>query len=405
MKHFFTAALASLVVGCCETGFVWNAIRPCSRMVSSSTPFTKHSRATAKSMPYTIRMIQRSGAESFPSPALDMLEEAVDSVLARHPAVIMEMHSAGKNRNMGNAAKSTLLGLESKEREAVAVARRLRLRLDALARNGDCRRCWLQKAHCVCGSIPALSLERASQSLATCHIRNIFVLMHHKEVGLAVDTSKIILAAFPPSLREAETSVGKAWLVVGGIGRRDQPAMDAMLHAMEGNRALVLFPTDDAVTFDRVKNFHDPPATKIVDAHGEASGNRSIDDNDEGWDVIVIDGTWAQAQKLHRSLPNSCRRVQLSSQAVSRLAESIELQHSKDFGQKFIAADSPAGSGRQLRRHPIAWKEVSTLEATRLLMMDMKVDSSAWMPLSAYQQTADEAAKRQLGPPRVSPRF
>ena len=68
------------------------------------------------------------------------------------------------------------------------------------------------------------------------------------------------------------------------------------------------------------------------------------------------------------------------------------------------------GSGRQLRRHPIKWKEVSTLEATRLLLKDMsKLTSENLLNedgkachdiLADYQLISDAAAVRQLGPPR-----
>ena len=51
------------------------------------------------------------------------------------------------------------------------------------------RRCWLQRAHCVCDSCKPLDLGPA--------VRRIYVYMHHKEVLLAVDTAKIILAAYP----------------------------------------------------------------------------------------------------------------------------------------------------------------------------------------------------------------
>jgi len=72
------------------------------------------------------------------------------------------------------------------------------------------------------------------------------------------------------------------------------------------------------------------------------------------------------------------------------------------------------GNGRQLRRHPIKWKEVSTLEATRLLFRDMmvamdEIGAEEYMNedgkqchelLTEYQRISDEAAVRQLGPPR-----
>ena len=52
------------------------------------------------------------------------------------------------------------------------------------------RRCWLQRAHCVCESCKPLDGLGPA-------VRRIYVYMHHKEVLLAVDTAKLILAAYP----------------------------------------------------------------------------------------------------------------------------------------------------------------------------------------------------------------
>ena len=57
--------------------------------------------------------------------------------------------------------------------------------------------------------------------------------MHHKEVLLAVDTAKIILAAYP-----------EAHLVVAGL--KGQPAEAEMRAALEAGAAVVMFPSDDA---------------------------------------------------------------------------------------------------------------------------------------------------------------
>jgi hypothetical protein len=42
-----------------------------------------------------------------------------------------------------------ILDLPPVERESLGVATQLRIQMDALTRNGDCRRCWLQRAHCI----------------------------------------------------------------------------------------------------------------------------------------------------------------------------------------------------------------------------------------------------------------
>ena len=57
------------------------------------------------------------------------------------------------------------------------------------------------------------------------------------------------------------------------------------------------------------------------------------------------------------------------------------------------------GAGRQLRTHPTAWREVSTLSAVRRLLTAL--GSRTADALSGYQDVADAAARRQLGPPRL----
>lgn len=57
-----------------------------------------------------------------------------------------------------------------------------------------------------------------------------------------------------------------------------------------------------------------------------------------------------------------------------------------------------------LNPHTAAHREISTLEATRLLLMDMGVDLSVTESLREYQVMGNVAAKLQLGPRRVSPK-
>jgi hypothetical protein len=170
-------------------------------------------------------------------------------------------------------------------------------------------------------------------------VRRIYVYMHHKEVLLAVDTAKIILAAYP-----------EAHLVVAGL--KGQPTEAEMRAALEAGDAVVLFPSDDAA-----------PASALA---GPV-------------DVVVIDGTWEQAQKLNARLPG--RRAKLDDDIVDELSK---------------------GEGRQLRSHPTAWREVGTLAATRHFLGALGIASAP--RLAHYQAVADAAARRQLGPPRLSPK-
>lgn len=127
--------------------------------------------------------------------------------------------------------------------------------------------------------------------------------------------------------------------------------LDAVSHATTNNRqsmngksrkCLILFPTEDAITFDAIR---DDLRGKISSNMDESTTNTHIDETiDKGWDVIVIDGTWSQARKMHAKY-FSCEstenlyRVQLSDDAVNELG-GVEVEES---GTK----------GHQLRRHPI----------------------------------------------------
>ena len=303
---------------------------------------------------------------------LDGVEDAVDAAL---------LHFQSKSsENNPLYAHDTITTFPTADRETIGVASKLRKRLDSLARNKDCRRCWLQKRHCVCGSCPPLEGDNAKTTTSCGGIENInrlFLLTHHKEICMVVDTAKIILSSFPNTSR----------LVVNGIGREFQPSMGEMLDvyndALSGrSKCLILFPTDDAKTFDDIaEEFANSSSTAAVD--GTTQQNR--------WDVIVIDGTWQQARKMHSKYfpaesKEGLHRVQLSSNVV-----------------ELLGGDDSDVKGHQLRRHPTKWREISTHEATRLLLKDMhsggQFDEQS-DAMSHYQEILNAAARRQLGPPR-----
>ena len=226
------------------------------------------------------------------------------------------------------------------------------------------------------------------------------------------------MAAFPTTTR----------LVVSGIGREYQRNMDEMLDTVSnaaansiigndrsssnaGSKCLILFPTEDALTFDDIRE--DISANKITTAN-----NRLDDENvsaisydnigdERGWDVVVIDGTWSQARKMHakylQEYSGGCLyRVQLSNEAVKALdgGNSINLDGGSDDNNGI----SNSIGGHQLRRHPIKWREISTLEATRLLFNDMHTNGQfdkQSQAMTYYQKIGNDAALCQLGPPRV----
>jgi len=126
-----------------------------------------------------------------------------------------------------------------------------------------------------------------------------------------------------------------------------------------------------------------------------------------------MDGTWTQARKIHskyipKEKDGGPPRVCLSQTSLDILVGGGDnINTIKD------EVDSNGGSnGRQLRRHPIKWKEISTLEATRLLLRDMTVMGGENLLakngkqfheiLPEYQRISDAAAINQLGPHRTS---
>lgn len=294
--------------------------------------------------------------------------------------------------------------LPSAEREAVGVTRHLHERLSALQTNKDCRRCWLQQAHCICRPVRPLR----PPSL----IRRIFLLMHHKEIGMAVDTAKLILAAYPDVSR----------LVVGGIPSPFQDSMKEMMDSISdvsSTPTLVLFPSDNAQTLDAL----------FPEISGRTNGTAATSDKnvivlsqEPLLDLIVIDGTWEQARRLYnRYIFNQpVANVQLSMESLQTLEEpAANLQHLNATSTSENNDISRQGSGKQLRRHPVPIREIATAHALDLLFHDFESLSSfqeAETTLSLprnrdprfghYLELASAAAVRQLGPTRTkqSPR-
>jgi hypothetical protein len=222
-------------------------------------------------------------------------------------------------------------------------------------------------------------------------LKRIFLLVHHKEIAMKIDTAKLILSTFPNKCR----------LVVGGIGPEYQDSMKEMLDAVQyrntiksstsNNRTcLLLFPGESARVLD-----------EIVDPSNAAESESPE------YDLIVLDGTWAQARKFasrYFSESNdgstSVQRVQLSEEAVNLLGN-----------------EGSTEAGHQLRRHCTSWRQVGTFEATRLFLRDWSqcfpkeqninsVDGiPIWETIQSYQQRLNVAAVRELPPPRVSVKY
>lgn len=313
----------------------------------------------------------------------------------------------------GNPNDTNILDLPVEQREAFGVALHVDKRLRSLRKNNDCPRCWMQRYHCICGDChPVLfgsnnaskheiannfDVSSSSSSSNTLgRLKRIFLVVHHKEIGLKVDTAKLILAAFP----------FRCELIVGGIGPEHQASMKKMLESLEDSKrtSLLLFPDDTARTLEEIVHGNKRNTSSTTsDAESlldpSPQHENSSDENDDWYDLIVLDGTWAQARKFHlRYFPSDSsqkclRRVKLSEASVELLqGGSIE-------------------SGHQLRRHDIPWRQVGTFEAFRLFLRDWcrefpsakesgEKTLECWEQIESYQTIANNAALRELGPPR-----
>lgn len=258
------------------------------------------------------------------------IERTVHSVLDRWPADQTMIHELHRN-----------------DRESFAIAKNLDQRLRSFRRNGDCGRCWLQRAHCICDQMPSLesnNQEEETTPLLEGLVRRMFVLTHHKEICLLVDTAKLIAASLPCT----------SSLVVGGIGPQFQVCMDEMLQCIqhEPSACIVLYPSEDAQTY-----------TEIINGAGGRS--RAVPKN--GWNVIVLDGTWEQARKMYHRYHRA-----------SNVGDNGALLHVKLSDASLASILRAEGNdvntsshGMQLRRHSEQWRQISTLTATRLLLTEM----------------------------------
>jgi DTW domain-containing protein YfiP len=355
---------------------------------------------------------------------LHQVERTVDNVL--------QQFGDGNDKDNDNGENPHILQVPPKDREAVGVARNLNQRLQALRRNNDCPRCWMQRAHCICQTCPPVDLvekngtgndnenddslhrntNRTTTTTITTTINRIFLIMHHKEIAMKVDTAKLILAAFPTKCR----------LVVGGIGPEHQDSMKELLQAMQEQpkHCLVLFPDESAQTYSEIVQ---QQQQQQQEEDNTATTTTTTTIPEHGWDLIVLDGTWVQARKLQtRYIPEVVvdtnnnnhkgpRRVKLSDQAVAMLDNNNNSNNNNNGEEQ---------QGHQLRRHCTMWRQVGTFEATRLFLRDVLVlgdddDSSlsssssssssepppVWEQIASYQEIANQAARRELGPPRV----
>lgn len=364
----------------------------------------------------------------------------------------------GKQYGESNAIKSNSMtvnvhDLPKSTRESFGIAKHLNQRLQALRRNNDCARCWMQRKHCICSRCPPILLNNSNNDDTVLpNLGRIFLLMHHKEIGMKIDTAKLILAAFPyhcrlviagidsqyqPSMKELEQAIMQQPITLpsdpygnSSSSSTSHQGEDKDTESITSNKCLVLFPHETAKTFTEI----------YKDDLNKVEGNRQEHtDNDKiKYDIVVIDGTWAQARKIHSRCLSDPRQNVLRTTSSEEDGENAIIDNDgKDgkagFNYRNVQLSNEAvemlqqsESGHQLRRHDIFWRQVGTFEAIRLFLLDVaketakeniattatttpstiekekgKVDIiSTLKSLQSYQQISNQAARIELPPPR-----
>lgn len=225
--------------------------------------------------------------------------------------------------------------------------------------------------HCYCSKIPPLKPEEH-----LLQVENIFVLMHHKEIGLSVDTAKLIWAAFP----------NQTQVVVGGLGT--QPSLQEMQESIQRNEAVVLFPGDPLVV-PTIQHMLQAESLNRTSAAEDDSNivTPSTSSNEPCKKIpfrslILIDGTWVQARRLY--------------------AKHIAAVQEKESGRVVVPQvqlnpiTELASDGRQARPHPLDVREISTAHALELFLRESKWASpTAIETLRQYQVENHRALERQ----------
>lgn len=309
----------------------------------------------------------------------------------------------------GGDGDDILKNLLPNEREAYRVAQRLRDSLNDIKKRNLCPTCWLpldNPPSCCCDRCPPVQFNKppttdnssdsfeerqtstGGTSSSSSSFNRLFLIMHHNEIGMSVDTAKLILAALPNHCR----------LIVAGIGSEFQDSMAELEEALKSKqrRCLVLFPDDDSKTFDDIVNDH-----------------KNGDDIqcDIGWDVVVIDGTWSQARRIkNRYFPSSKKSGGSSTAIMAKLSDDAMATLEQEFLVNEDNENVERNPGHQLRKHSITARKVGTFEAARLFLADVlkneycddyqNIDDQAipppWIQMKDFQRIANAAFEENL---------
>mmetsp|Transcript_29880 Transcript_29880/g.45534 ORF Transcript_29880/g.45534 Transcript_29880/m.45534 type:complete len:357 (+) Transcript_29880:114-1184(+) len=284
------------------------------------------------------------------------------------------------------------------ERQDLVIARALRGRLQDMERKRHCPICWLQNNYCFCADCPPVVPEEEDPTANT--LNRLFLVMHHGEIGMGVDTAKLILASHPTKCR----------LVVAGIGSKYQKSMKELEDtiANSNRNCLVLFPDEASKPFHEIAK--EEAAKTQYNEHFDDADDGNNRNNNNGWNIIVIDGTWQQARRIKKryfgggeeTFPSSSSSLRLPSIRTARLSDKVL----RTLEQELV--DGEINPGHQLRKHSSTSRKVGTFEAVRLFLGDLvennKVDNDdttipSWIQIEKYQQIANNALQAQNGFP------
>ena len=141
-----------------------------------------------------------------------------------------------------------------------------------------CPACMLKLNICICENLDRLRIDSEQFPI------DVVVLMNHKEWLRASNTAKII-----------SRILGARVFVSGDT--EDERDFDALI-AQRRHNAVVLFPSDLAVTWDEVGRIGNTPDGRTL--------------------VIVLDGTWGQARRLNQKIDGSIPRIKITPSALSQ---------------------------------------------------------------------------------------
>lgn len=150
---------------------------------------------------------------------------------------------------------------------------------------GRCARCWMLGGYCVCARLPAAPLKSEHR---------VFFVLHPNEFLSGTNSSKLLVRSCP-----------SARFLLQGV-----EAHEEMLRRMvddEGDRTILMFPSEDAVDLDQY----------LAEACGGGGDGDAPPTPEQvralpGRNIILVDGTWRQAVSLgKRPWLRGARRVKL----------------------------------------------------------------------------------------------